>query len=64
MNRISRNERTPIFFNSIFMRKKLNMNGYKVQNTYNNNNKKKIDMDSLRRENLIFFQNLQRIKNK
>ena len=63
MNRISRNERTPIFFNSIFMRKNLKMNGNKVQNTYNKyNNKKKIDMDSLFRENLIIFQNSQRIR--
>ena len=62
MNRISRNERTPIFFNSLLSRKKLTMNGYKVQNTSNYNyNKKKIVIDS-NRENFIIFQNLERIR--
>lgn len=63
MNRISRNERTPIFFNSILSRKKLNINSYKVQNRYNNNytNKKKIVIVP-HRENLIIFQNLERIR--
>ena len=63
MNRISRNERTPIFFNSLLSRKKLNISNYKVQNTYNNNynNKKKIVIDSYR-EKLIIFKNIERIR--
>jgi len=61
MNRLSRNERTPIFFNSILSRKKLNLNYYKVPNTFNNNNKKKFDMDS-HRQKLIIFENLQKIR--
>jgi hypothetical protein len=63
MNRISRNERTPIFFNSILSGKKMNLNGFKLHNTFNNkyNNKKQFDM-KFYRENLIIFQNLQKIR--
>lgn len=62
MNRISRNERTPIFFNSLLSRKKLTMNGYKVQNTFNNYyNKNKIVIVP-HREKIIIVKNLERIR--
>jgi len=61
MNRISRNERTSIFFNSQLTKKKQNIFNPVFKNKYDKykfkNDQKRYDTN-----NLIIFQNLQRIK--
>jgi hypothetical protein len=67
MFRQSRNERTPIFFNSILSRNKFNKNNFKVKNIFNKkyednyDNREKNDKNTYRKT-LFTFKNLQRIK--
>jgi hypothetical protein len=67
MFRQSINERTPIFFNSILSRNKLNKNNFKVINIFNSKyednygNREKNDKNTYKKT-LFTFKNLQRIK--
>jgi len=61
MNRISRNERTSIFFNSLLTKKKQHICNPIMKNKYHKY-KFKNDEKKNNTNNLILFQNLQRIK--